>query len=75
MWEGAGGHAYTTDDLLALVQQMRLGRAQDLYGNTSAQPVQPAAGTDLGEEGDEAIEDNDSEEEEEGSGSGSGMPL
>ena len=73
VWEGAGGHAYTTDDLLALVQQMRLGRAQDLYGNTSAQPVQPAAGTDLGEDGDEAIEDNDNEEEEEGSGSGSGM--
>ena len=74
VWEGAGGHAYTTDDLLALVQQMRLGRAQDLYGNTSTQPVQPAAGTDLGEDGDEAIEDNDNEEEEEGSGSGSGMP-
>ena len=62
---GAGGHEYDTDALLALVQQMRLGQAADLYGNTSTTTaVQPAAGTDLGDgDGDEAIESNDSEEE------------
>ena len=71
VWEGAGGHAYTTDDLLALVQQMRLGRSQDLYGNTSAQPVQPATGTDLGEQGDEAVESDG--DDEDGSEAGSGV--
>ena len=68
VWTGVQGEEYTTDQLLALVQQMRLGRAADLYGNTSAQPVQPASGTDLGLDGDEAVE-ADSDEEEQGSSS------
>ena len=52
VWKGEGGHEYTVQDLLALVQEMRLGRAADMYGNTTAAPVQPAAGTDLGYDGD-----------------------
>ena len=45
---------------------MRLGRAADLYGNISASAttVQPAQGTDLGENGDEALEDDGDEEEQ-----------
>ena len=62
VWVGAGGHEYTVDDLLALVQEMRLGRAQDMYGNTNTQPVQAATGTDLGDDGEEAVEDNESED-------------
>ena len=40
--------------------------AADLYGNTSASAatVQPAQGTDLGENGDEALEDDGDEEEQ-----------
>ena len=70
VWKGEGGHEYTVQDLLALVQEMRLGRAADMYGNTTATPVQPAAGTDLGDDGDEAIESS-GEEQEEQSGSAS----
>ena len=43
VWTGVAGQEYTTDDLLALVQEMRLGRAADLYGNTSSAPVPEAA--------------------------------
>ena len=52
--------------LLDLVKEMRLGRAADLYGNISASSttVQPAQGTDLGENGDEALEDDGDEEEQ-----------
>ena len=32
-------------ELLALVQEMRLGRAADLYGSATPAPVQAAAGT------------------------------
>ena len=71
VWTGAAGQEYTAEELLALVQQMRLGRAADLYGNTSSTPVQPASGTDLGLDGDEAVEDNSDEEEQEGSSSSS----
>ena len=64
VWTGVAGQEYTTDELLALVQDMRLGRAADLYGNTTSVPVQAAAGTDLGDgDGDEAVEDNDSDGE------------
>ena len=68
IWTGAQGVEYTTDQLLDLVKQMRLGRAADLYGNISASAttVQPAQGTDLGENGDEAKEEDDGDEEEQG---------
>ena len=66
IWTGAQGVEYTTDQLLDLVKEMRLGRAADLYGNISASAttVQPAQGTDLGENGDEALEDDGDEEEQ-----------
>ena len=63
VWTGAEGVEYTTEELLALAQEMRLGRAADLYGNTTTTPVQAAAGTDLGDDGVEAVEDSDDEEE------------
>ena len=71
IWTGAQGVVYTTDQLLDLVKAMRLGRAADLYGNISASAttVQPAQGTDLGENGDEALEVDSDEEEQRGSSS------
>ena len=62
VWTGTGGHDYTIDDLFALVQEMRLGRAADLYGSTIVTPAQAATGTDLGDDGEEAEEDNGSED-------------
>ena len=71
VWVGEAGHEYTVQALLALVQEMRLGRAADMYGNRTATTptVQPAAGTDLGLDGDEAVEDSSAEEEQEQGGS------
>ena len=63
VWTGVAGQEYTTDELLALVQDMRLGRAADLYGSTNSPPVQAAAGTDLGDDGVEAAEDSGDDEE------------
>ena len=70
IWTGAAGQEYDIDQLLELVGQMRLGRAADLYGSTTASvtPVQPAQGTDLGDNGDEALEDDCEEEEQGGTG-------
>ena len=65
VWVGDAGHEHKTDELLALVQEMRLGRAADLYGRTAATaPVQPAQGTDLGNDGDEAHEDSGGDDEQ-----------
>ena len=37
-----------------------MGRAADLYGNVAVNPqVTPASGTDVGDNGDEAIESDD----------------